>query len=175
MEIKIATKNDINKIMLIIADAKKLLKDSGSLQWNTPDGYPNENSFLKDIELQQLYVIWDNDIACGVMACVNGIDNNYNKINGAWLTNGPYLSVHRIAVKKEYYHTGVSKKLMSYAIDLAERLNLVAIRVDTHPINIPMQKLLLHFNFKHCGEINLLGRDVDSLRLAYELIIPTKN
>lgn len=171
MEIRKATLDDLSQIMTIIQDAKNLLKNNGSLQWNTPDGYPGEDVFIKDINNKHLYLLLDDYTIIGVMACIVGIDPNYNQIDGCWLTNGPYMAIHRIAIKKEYYKTKTSHILIDYAIKLARDLNLKSIRVDTHENNIPMQKLLLHFNFIPCGKITLLRRDIDALRLAYELII----
>lgn len=169
MEIKLAQQTDIKQIMEVISDAKSLLKKSGSMQWNTPDGYPNEDVFINDIKKDNLYALWDNDILVGIMACVTGIDENYEEIEGNWITNGPYLTIHRIAIRKEYYHTKSSHKLINYAINLAKELHCISIKVDTHPLNIPMQKLLLFFNFIHCGTITLKRSKIDNLRLAYEL------
>ena len=45
MKIKLANISDIPQIMEVISDAKNLLKQSGSLQWNT-DSYPNEETFI---------------------------------------------------------------------------------------------------------------------------------
>lgn len=169
MEIRLATLNDIPKIMEVISDAKALLKKNGSMQWNTPDGYPNEDVFINDINNKNLYALHDNNILIGIMACVTGIDENYEEIEGHWITNGPYLTIHRIAIKKEYYHTKSSHLLIDYAINLAKSYKCNSIKVDTHPLNIPMQKLLLHFNFTHCGTITLKRSKIDNLRLAYEL------
>lgn len=171
MEIKLAEHSDLPEILDVINDAKNLLKKSGSLQWNTPDGYPQKDVFINDINERQLYILWDKEKICGIIVCIKGMDENYNVIEGRWITNGPYLTIHRIAVKKEYYHTGVSHKLINFAIEQAHQNNCKSIRVDTHPINIPMQKLLLRFKFEYCGEINLLNNQYDPKRLAYELII----
>ncbi len=170
MKIKLANISDIPQIMEVISDAKNLLKQSGSLQWNT-DSYPNEETFINDINNHVLYALWDNTTLVGIIACINGIDENYKQIKGHWIANGPYLSIHRIAIRKEYYHTKSSHILIDYAINLAKSLDCISIKVDTHPLNIPMQKLLLHFNFTYCGIIELLRSNIDNKRLAYELII----
>lgn len=170
MKIKHANLSDIIQIMEVISDAKNLLKNSGSPQWNTDD-YPSKETFINDINNNVLYALWDNSTLVGVMACLKGIDENYEKIKGHWISDGPYLSIHRIAIRKEYYHTKSSHQLMAYAINLAKESNCKSIKVDTHPLNIPMQKLLLHFNFVHCGTITLIRSKIDNLRLAYELII----
>ena len=54
MKIKLANISDIPQIMEVISDAKNLLKQSGSLQWNT-DSYPNEETFINDINNHVLY------------------------------------------------------------------------------------------------------------------------
>ncbi len=173
MEIIKATNNDLDQIMEIIADAKNLLKQSGSLQWNTPDGYPNQNTFIKDIEEGICYICKESDIVCGVYALQHEIDHNYDVIyDGNWITAGNnYLSIHRIAVKSNYYHSSVTKLMMDYAVNHAIKLSKHSIRVDTHELNKPMQGLLLKSNYEQVGIIYLLTSNIDNKRLAFELKI----
>ncbi len=171
--IRNATLDDIPQIMEVINDAKALLKSSGSLQWNTPDGYPNESYFIDDVKRNILYVTQTDDIISGVVAIDDIDDDNYKEIyDGAWLTNNSiYLAIHRIAVKKEFYHQGISNILVNKAIDLAKERNIKSVRGDTHALNIPMQKLLLKNGFKNCGKIKLLRTTVDNERLTFEKLI----
>lgn len=170
MIVRLANINDLNQIMEIISDAKILLKNSGSMQWNT-DSYPNKETMKNDINNKVLYLVENNTLILGVAAFIFGNDENYNSINGKWLTDKTeYLAIHRIAVRNGFYHTGITTLLMNKAIEIAKSYN-TSIKADTHKLNIPMQKLLLKTGFSYCGEITLIRSSVDNLRLAYELIL----
>ena len=45
---------------------------------------------------------------------------------------------------------------------------ITSIKVDTHELNIPMQKILEKTNYKYCGTITLKRTKEDNLRKAYQ-------
>lgn len=53
--IRSAKINDLDEIMLIIDEAKQLLKSDGSPQWQ--DGTPNSEIFQEDIKKKRCYVL----------------------------------------------------------------------------------------------------------------------
>lgn len=166
---RLAAKIDLDQILEIIKDAKKLLRDSGSLQWNGPEGYPDKRDFLEDINNDYLYVIEKENTILGVIALVDGINESYNKIDGSWIDNtNNYISIHRIAVSKDSRGKGISLLLLNEALNSAKSRGFSSVRGDTHQLNIPMQKLFLKANFKHCGTIELVETKLDNKRLAYE-------
>ena len=90
---------DIKEIMECVEDAKFLLKQSGSKQWNGDDGYPSKDDLCKDIINEVCYVnIMDNRV---VGVCVyEGIEPEYENIYGNWITEGnDYITIHRICTK----------------------------------------------------------------------------
>jgi len=161
--------SDLDQILNIVKDAKAYLKESGSNQWNGPNGYPDLSDFKLDIDNGNLYVLTDLDKVIGFEALIIGNDKSYQKIDGNWLTNSTnYMSIHRIAISKEYRGKNISKYLIQNAINLAKILNIDVLRGDTHQLNVPMQKLFLSQNFKHCGTIELVDTKFDNIRLAFE-------
>src|SRR5690554_6163362 len=113
MEIRLAVLQDIDDILNIVSDAKKLLKDNKVNQWQ--NGYPNKDTFLSDIENDSLYVAIDNDKVVGI--AYFGITNepSYKNIyQGEWLTkNETYLVIHRLAARGDYYNHGVAKSIFA--------------------------------------------------------------
>lgn len=161
---------DLDKITQIIDDAKDLHEQNGSNQWPKDKAYPSYMDFLQDLNAKSLYVYDYGDEIIGVASIIVGEDPNYNVIyDGQWLVpNGNYLTIHRIATKKEYYHKGVAKTLISFAISLAKQKRLDSIRVDTHKDNMEMNSLLQKSGFSLCGTI-YLAKDSSRSRVAYEL------
>jgi len=170
MKFRLATKKDLDQILIITNEAKAFLKASGSTQWNEPDGYPNVDTFTEDIQKNRLFVLEDNSTIVGYEALIVGKDLSYVNIDGKWLLDTDnYLTIHRIAINSKYRGMHISKQLVLDAIDHAKSLNLDSVRGDTHRINIPMQKLFKSVGFTECGIITLVNNKYDNKRLGFEL------
>lgn len=170
--IRKATINDIKEIMLIINDAINLLKDNKVNQWQ--NGYPNEDVISCDINKETLWVVEIDGKIVGVCNLCMEDDISYAKIyDGKWLTsNTSYMVIHRIAVKKEYYHHGIAKMMFEFAEQLAKESNILSIRIDTHKLNKPMNAILEKLGYVKCGIIYLVNsRSEDKERVAYEKIL----
>ena len=167
MHIRLATLADLNDIMQVIDDAKELLRNSNSLQWNGSDGYPNVQTFINDINNGICYIACDEDKIVGTVSIQKEKDLNYEAVPNIWNFT-TYYSIHRIAVKKEYYHKGVAPLLIEFSESFAKENNIDSIRVDTHEINKPMRRLLEKSNYVHVGTIYLLRTNIDNERLAFE-------
>ena len=163
-----AQRQDIKKIMEIIADAKSYLKSQNSLQWNQPDGYPNESDLLKDIDNGSCYIYLENAEVVGTMSIVFTPDENYFEIDGAWLTNDKYASIHRIAIKNTHHHKGIGVKMLIEAEDIVKGNKTYSIKIDTHKINLPMINTIIKSGYSYCGVITLKRTKEDNLRNAYE-------
>ena len=163
-----AQQKNIKKIMEIINDAKLYLKSQNSLQWNQADGYPNESDLLKDIINGYCYLYIENDEVIGTMSIVYTPDENYYEIDGEWLTNDAYASIHRIAIKNTHHHKGIGVKMLLEADNIVRANNVFSIKVDTHKINLPMINTILKSGYTYCGVITLKRTKEDNLRNAYE-------
>lgn len=171
MIIKRVNIDEIDRVMEIINDAKKLLSKD-SLQWQ--QGYPNASSMTEDILNGDLFGAYIDELLVGVVALVKGVNINYTEIyNGSWITPSSEkdLVIHRIAIKEEYHHLKIGKALMDYAECYAKENNLTSIKVDTHEKNKIMQSLCINNGYKYCGIIYLKRDEVDNSRIAYEKTI----
>ncbi len=105
MEFRKATIKDFSAIWEIIKFAIESRKIDGSKQWQ--DGYPNTETIFSDIENGYGYVLVENKQLLFYSAIIFDIEPAYEAIEGKWLTNGDYCTVHRMAVAP----TAVSKGL----------------------------------------------------------------
>ncbi len=155
------------EITAIYASAQAFMESHGNPQW--VKGFPDINDIRGGIYGGILYcVIAEGNIAA-VFAAVNH-DGNYDEIEGAWLTGGNYLAVHRVAVSEKYRGSGAAKYILNYAAEeLARTRGRTSIRIDTHEMNKPMRNLLDSQGFTECGTV-YITRDY-SQRIAYEKII----
>ncbi|MBF0714144.1 N-acetyltransferase [Gemella sp. GH3] len=154
--IRLAREEDIEKILKIYTIARCFMrKNNNRSQW--VNNYPSKELLIEDISRNQLYVQCDNDDIYGVFAFIIGEDITYNFIEGNWLNNDVYGTIHRTA------SDGTRKNVMRDCINFC-KLQIDNLRIDTHKDNGLMQELILKNNFKYCGIIYVSD---GSPRLAY--------
>lgn len=148
MQVRKATKTDLDDIMAIIDNARAYMRAHGNAtQW--PEGHPSRELFKADIDAGHSYIVEDEDGIQGTFAFVPGADPTYAKIeDGAWHCDEPYCAVHRVASAGK--NGGFTKTVFSYAAEHANYL-----RCDTHANNKPMQNALKRAGFEYCGIIHI--------------------
>ena len=158
------TVSDIADVMTIIDQGKTYLKASGVNQWQ--NGYPNQAVINQDINVGYGYVLLKNDEIVATIALSFDGEAWYDDIQGgAWLTSGDFLVIHRMAVRADFRGTDVATELLCQAEELCISKGVTSIKIDTHPENMPMQKLVTKNGFQYCGVV-ILGTEGE--RLAYE-------
>ncbi len=164
MKCRKATKADIHRIMEIIQDAQKYLKENNINQWQ--NNYPNAEIINLDIIKGESYVIVKDDMIVGTFALSFKDNKNYASIyEGEWLNHGKHSTIHRVAIDANYKGNGLASEIIKIATKISLDNFVDSIRVDTHKDNVSMQRLLIKNNFKYCGIIYL---DDKSQRIAFE-------
>jgi GNAT superfamily N-acetyltransferase len=143
--------NDVERVMLIIAQAKTQMKRLGSKQWQ--EDYPAISDIEKDIARNTAFVlcIESTVIAYGSIS-VNG-EPAYTQPSVHWQTEGDYIVVHRLAVADEMKHKGVASHFFHEAARYALSKGISLFRVDTNFDNHYMLQLLDRADFKYCGDV----------------------
>ena len=167
----LANESNVLDIINIINDAKAYLKKQGSRQWNLPDGYPNESTIVNDIKRKECYIYIEDNIIIGSMVIMEAIDENYNEINGKWLNDCPYVSIHRIAVRNDYHNKQIGFKMLKLAENIIKDKGIYSIKIDTHIKNNPMIKTIEKLDYSYCGVITLKRSKEDNLRNAYQKLL----
>ena len=161
-----ASLDDLEQVMEAVEDSREVLRLQGNGQWQ--DGYPNRDDFIKDINNGRLFVICDKDKLIGVCALTYREEDYHHLYEGKWLTDLPYMVMHRVALKKEYRGLGYGKKLFEVFIAQAKLEGYKSLRIDTHEGNMVMRHLIESFGFVYCGKA-ILTPDKD--RMVFEKII----
>lgn len=161
---------DLSEISRIIESAKLLLKANGINQWQ--DGYPDEATLHSDIRRQVSYVLIVDGQIAGTGVILNQIDPSYEEIeegNWAGSEKSVYSSIHRTAMSPEFRGRHLSSALMGYLISAAGLMGHPDIRIDTHPDNHAMQRVIRNAGFDYRGIIYL--NKPDGKRRAYQLLL----
>lgn len=160
-----AEMEDRNEIWDIIQQSIERRKQDGSTQWQ--NGYPNMGTVESDIAKGFGYVLTiDGEIAVYAALILND-EPAYSTIEGAWLSDGEFLVVHRVAVDAKFAGRGMVKKLFDHIEEVTKSHGIQSIKVDTNYDNMAMLKILESKGYSYCGEVLL----ADGMRKAYEKII----
>ena len=142
---------DTERIWQIILQAKEQMRRLNSRQWS--DNYPAVENITNDINNGYGYVLCDADAIIAYGAVVFDGEPVYGKIQGKWLTDFPYVVLHRLAVAEEVKNRGVATSYMKEVMKLGKRKGVGSFRVDTNFDNLYMHKMLSTLEFTYCGEV----------------------
>jgi RimJ/RimL family protein N-acetyltransferase len=150
---------DLETIMSIYESARQFMRSRGnSSQW--VNGYPSEILLREDISKEHLFVGCNSTgQILYVFAFIIGDDPTYQKIEGAWLNDRPYGTIHRLA------SAGITNGVFQRCLDFC-LMQINEIRVDTHSDNTPMRNAVERAGFKRCGIIHVAD---GTPRIAYQL------
>ena len=91
----------------------------------------------------------------------------YQKIEGAWLNDAPYIVGHRIAVSEKGKGKGFGAYIIQQAEEMAITQGIHSIRVDTNFDNYIMKHILAKQGYLYCGIIQVR----DGNREAFQKIL----
>jgi len=103
-----ANATDIDIIWEIIQQSIERRRKDGSDQWQ--NGYPNLQTVESDIEKGFGHVLTVNNDVAVYVALIFNDEPAYSSIEGAWLTTGEFVVVHRVAVSENFAGQGLAKK-----------------------------------------------------------------
>lgn len=151
MIIRLATPNDIPKIMLLIAEVVPAMNAAGNFQWDST--YPDAQVFANDINQNQLWVAdADGDIA-GMAAITTDQEPEYAAV-GYDLTETAIVT-HRLAVNINYRGQGIAAQLLQQAERVAMERGIKVLRIDTNSNNKATRQLFPKLGYEFSGEIGL--------------------
>ncbi len=159
---RMANELDRESILNIYLEGANALKEDGVDQWQG-QYVPS----FKDVDEHlgvDLYVLEYHKRIVSTACLVEGIDEDYENINGKWNTSLPYISIHKVATSNEYKKQSFGRKMMSYIENFAKRKRM-DLRIDTHKDNKKMRNFIISCGYKYTGELILNG---ELERLGYD-------
>lgn len=170
MEFILATTEHLDEVCRITDEAKAQLRRMGVDQWQR--GYPAREFWLADIESKRVWLAVEGERVLGAFLFQTAPDISYGTIDGAWLSNGPYATIHRVCVSDHCKGQGVAGAMFAHAFGMAREQGFPSVRIDTHEGNLPMQSALKKAGFQFCGGITLIGGCEDgNPRIGFEYLL----
>lgn len=145
MKIIKATKEDIPEMRKVLNHGREIQLAAGVIQW--AEGYPSKELMLEDIDREAAYVcLSDAGEMVGVASVFTEPDPTYFEIEGEWLNDAPYATIHRIATNEKI--KGVGQFMIQWVQE-----NHGNVRIDTHADNKAMKYVLQKLGFEYTGVI----------------------
>lgn len=162
------TKRDIDRVMVIIGEARQSMGKLGIDQWQY--GYPSRDIIKDDVDNGISYVVKGEGGEIIATFCLKeDKEPTYNTIyEGEWINKGDSFALHRIAICNNQRGKGVADEIITFIADKCRTNSVASVKVDTHKGNIPMRKMLERNGFKYCGIIYLTTGEE---RVAYEKVV----
>ncbi|WP_194165574.1 GNAT family N-acetyltransferase [Oceanobacillus sp. CFH 90083] len=156
IEIRNGNLDDFQAVMQIINKAKNKLAESGSPQWSDEDS-PKEDEIKLEIEKGNNYLFTINEKIIGTAIVTNEAEEAYSTINyGDWDSSQEnYFTIHKFAVNPDVNGKGYGKIFLKLLLFICKEEGAPEIRIDTHPKNRAMQKIILSAGFTFKGIIHL--------------------
>ncbi|AUD64783.1 hypothetical protein BK011_03475 [Tenericutes bacterium MZ-XQ] len=167
--IRLARVDDIDQIWQLRLETSELLKERHIDQWQYHK--PEKSTILEDIELGEFFIDEVDNYIVGMIAIKKGIEHTYNQIfGGSWGYDRPYMTIHRLAVKKDCLGKNISINMMKFAHEYTLSQGLDYIRIDTHEDNKYAQRLFTNLGYKLRGFILLdENHPGERKRLAFDI------
>lgn len=150
--------SDIGEVMNVYDRARKFMREHGNhAQW--VNGYPTEELIVREIRAGHSYVCENaQGEIVGTFCFIIGPDPTYAYIEGKWLDDAPYGTIHRLGSNGR--EKGVAAACIEWCIKTHPN-----IRSDTHRDNTVMQNIFRKHGFVECG---IIYTDDNTPRIAFQ-------
>ncbi len=158
--IRLAIIEEIQAISELAKAVRSDMWNNGLKQWT--GNYPAYENFYQDYANKGLYVLVEEGVIIGSVSIFVENEIAYHEV--AW-EKDKSLVVHRIIVDPARQGKGYGKQLIEFALTMALQDGFDSVKIDTHPDNLKMQRLLKSMNFNYRGYLSSINR------LAFEKVV----
>ena len=167
MTFRQASAEDLPQAGLTIPEAQRFMHEKGRYQWT--EEYPSLERIEADILSGGAYVMCDGGGRIGAYAYVTAApEPAYAAPSARWLSHGPYIVIHRLAVGAAFHGRGLGRAMLLKAEHVALSRCIGSIKVDTNHDNAEMLGLLGSLGYTHCGTVSYGFRGE---RMAFEKVL----
>ena len=160
-----AKPHELDLSIAILREGRAFQQEQGFTQWT--DDSPTPALIENDIREGGGYLFKIDGEAAAYMYLSFDGDPTYPSIEGKWLSDIPYVVIHRIAFARRFAGRGLSTAVFDAIQALCETRGVRSMRIDTDKKNARMQHVLDKNGFTFCGYVLFDG----DKKWAYEKLI----
>lgn len=148
--IRLVKADEANDIFLVYRECAKYHAEKGFFQWD--ETYPTLDIVKNDIELGQLFGIYQEDECMGIISLNHDEPKEY--ANLTWNDQSTnYIIIHRLCINPKHMKKGLAKKLMSFSEKWTKDNGFSSIRLDTYSPNKGAIQFYSGINYIFKGEV----------------------
>lgn len=155
--------DDLAVCAALMEEGRDFQRSQGFVQW-TRD-YPNADTVLEDVRTGKGYVLRVDGRVAGYLCLDFDGEPAYEDIRGRWETQPPYAALHRVSIGGGFRGRGLMGRALELCRTLCLDRGVTALRGDTDPQNLPMQRALEKSGFQRRGTVWFQGLE----QWAYDL------
>ncbi|MGR8809736.1 GNAT family N-acetyltransferase [Leuconostoc citreum] len=171
IRVRKATISDLEDVIAVVINAKNFLKKQNINQWQT--NYPNEQLLNEDINSGNGWVITVDDQVAGYAAVVFGEEKYYknNRVPEWNNEEATHYSIHRFAISNNFRGQNLSQQFITSIFNFVESENVRDVRIETHPDNRVMQKVIEKNGFIRKGDMDIEEEGISIKMFAYQAML----
>jgi GNAT superfamily N-acetyltransferase len=125
--LKLITIDKLEEVMEIYRDATRKMDEMKILQWD--EEYPSREIVEKDILSRTMYGYFEGDELCAVGVLNEEQSEEYKEVAWKFPDDKP-LVLHRLVVSPKHQNKGISKQMIRFSEEYAEKNRYKTIRFD---------------------------------------------
>ena len=130
--IKLVTIDRLAEVMKIYKAATTKMDEMNIFQWD--EDYPTQDIVEKDILTKSMFGYFEEDEICSVEVLNESQSEEYKEIDWKFADTRP-LVLHRLVVSPKHQNKGISKQMIRFAEEFAEKNQYKTIRFDAYMKN----------------------------------------
>lgn len=151
MDFRKAHNSHLPQLISLMEMTRKKMIAQGINQWN--ETYPAVKDIENDVLAERGFILEENNKIYAYGALLKEDEPAYAQIDGAWLSVGHYLTIHRIMINPQFQRKKIGSLFFQNAENFAVKSGFASIRIDTNYDNEPMLRFLEKNGYKYCGKI----------------------
>ena len=155
----------LDEAVKIIEEAKQQMLRERKCQWS--EAYPTSEHIEADIRGGCAYGLFREGHLVAYGAVMFDGEPAYAALQGRWLTEQPYVVLHRLAVVGSERGRHIGMRFVQEVEALSRSKGVCSFKADTNYDNERMQRLFEKQGFVYCGEISY----PQGQRMAYEKVL----
>ncbi len=125
--IKLVSADHLDEVMEIYRAATRKMDEMNILQWD--EDYPSREIIEEDIQKETMYGYFEGDELCAVGVLNEKQSEEYKEVAWKFPDDQP-LVLHRLVVSPKHQNKGISKQMIRFAEEYAEKHRYKTIRFD---------------------------------------------
>ena len=155
-----ALPSDFQIIRLFYHSLIDAMLDSPYLPGWEKDVYPAPDVLLTEIEKGNFYYLREGERIAAGMVVNQKCNEDYWEAK--WPENLPqdqFMVIHMLGVHPDFTGKGYAREMVRFALDLARKAGMKAVRLDVLKGNVPAEKLYAGLGFQFIDSIQMFYED----------------